>query len=77
MCFKIKLKVTKSQSLKLYSEDKFFEKQWRVKLTPTAVLGLSNLKSKVDKFDNDKLSLVPVDLSNLSDAVKNNVAMVT
>ena len=34
---------------------------------------LSNLKSKVDKLDVDKLVLVPVDLSKLSDVVKNDV----
>ena len=34
---------------------------------------LSNLKSKVDKLDVDKLVPVPVDLSKLSDAVKNDV----
>ena len=33
----------------------------------------SNLKSKVDKIDVDKLVAVPVDLSKLSDAVKNGV----
>ena len=32
---------------------------------------LSNLKSKVDKFDGDEL--IPVDLSKLSDVVKNDV----
>ena len=31
---------------------------------------LSSLKSKVDKFDVDKLVAVPVDLSKLSDKVK-------
>ena len=31
---------------------------------------LSNLKSKVDKFDVDNLVPVPVDLSKLSDVVK-------
>ena len=31
---------------------------------------LTNLKSKVDKFDVDKLVAVPVDLSKLSDKVK-------
>ena len=31
---------------------------------------LSNLKSKVDKFDVDKLVAVPVDLSKLSDKIK-------
>ena len=34
---------------------------------------LSNLKSKVGKLDVDKLVLVPIDLSRLSDAVKNGV----
>ena len=32
---------------------------------------LSNLKIKIDKLDVNKLVLVPVDLSKLSDAVKN------
>ena len=35
---------------------------------------LSNLKSKVDKLDADKLLSVPVDFSKLSDVVKNDVA---
>ena len=34
---------------------------------------LSNLKSKVDKWDVDKLVPVPVDLSKLSDVVRNYV----
>ena len=34
---------------------------------------LSNLKSKVDKLDVNKLVTVPVDLSKLSDVVKNYV----
>ena len=34
---------------------------------------LNNLKSKVDKLDPDKLKFVPVDLSKLSDVVKNDV----
>ena len=33
----------------------------------------SNLKTKVDKLDNDKLLTVSVDLSKLSDVVKNDV----
>ena len=33
---------------------------------------LSNLISKVDKLDNDKLVPVPVDLSKLSDLVKHD-----
>ena len=32
--------------------------------------GLSNLKSKIDKIDVNKLVSVPVNLSNLSDVVK-------
>ena len=32
-----------------------------------------NLKSKVDKLDVDKLVIVPVDLSKLSDVGKNDV----
>ena len=35
---------------------------------------LCNLKSKVDKLDVDKLVIVPVDLSKLSDVVKNDAA---
>ena len=34
---------------------------------------LSNLKSKIDKLNVDKLVPVPVDLSKLSDVVKNDV----
>ena len=34
---------------------------------------LSSLKTAVDKSDIDKLMLVPVDLSKLSDLVKNDV----
>ena len=34
---------------------------------------LSNVKSKVDKLDVGKLVTVPVDLSKLSDVVKNDV----
>ena len=34
---------------------------------------LANLKTEVDKLDIDKLVPVPVDLSKLSDAVKNDV----
>ena len=33
---------------------------------------LSNFKSKVNKLDVDKLVLFPVDLSKLSDVLKNN-----
>ena len=35
---------------------------------------LANLKTEVDKLDIDKLAPVPVDLSKLSDVVKNDVA---
>ena len=34
---------------------------------------LANLKSEVDKLDIDKLAPVPVDLSKLSDVLKNDV----
>ena len=34
---------------------------------------LSSLKTEVDKLDIDKLIPIPVDLSKLSDVVKNNV----
>ena len=37
------------------------------------IVSLSNLKTKIDKLDVDKLVLVPVDLSKLSDIVKNDV----
>ena len=42
----------------------------KLKNVPT---NLSNLKSKVDILDVDKLLLVPVDLSKLSHVVKNDV----
>ena len=38
---------------------------------------LASLKSKVDKLDIDKLLPVPVDLSKLSDVVKNSVVKKT
>ena len=38
---------------------------------------LSNSKSKVDKLDIDKLALVPLDLSKLSNVVKNDVVRKT
>ena len=38
---------------------------------------LSNLKSKVDKLDIDKLAPVSVDLSKLSNVVKNEVVKKT
>ena len=40
-----------------------------------ASTNLSSLKSKVDKLDVDKLVPVPVDLSKLSDVVKNDVVI--
>ena len=36
---------------------------------------LTNLKTAVDKLDIDKLAPLPVDLSELSDVVKNDVVM--
>ena len=38
---------------------------------------LANLKTEVDKLDTDKLVPVPVDLSKLSNLVKNNVVKKT
>ena len=38
---------------------------------------LANLKTEVDKLDIDKLEPVPVDLSKLSDIVKNDVVKKT
>ena len=38
---------------------------------------LANLKTEVDKLDIDKLAPVPVDLSKLSDVVKNYVVKKT
>ena len=38
---------------------------------------LANLKNKVDKLDTDKLKTVPVDLSELSNVVKNDVVKKT
>ena len=39
----------------------------------TLKTNLSNLKTKVDKLDNDKLKTVPVDLSKLTNVVKTDV----
>ena len=38
---------------------------------------MDNLKSEVDKWDVDKLATVPVDLSKLSNLVKNDVVKKT
>ena len=38
---------------------------------------LANLKTEIDKLDIDKLATVPVDLSKLSNVVKNNVVKKT
>ena len=38
---------------------------------------LANLKTEVDKLDNDKLAQVPVDLSKLSNVVKNDAVQKT
>ena len=38
---------------------------------------LANVKTDVDKLDIDKLIPIPVDLSKLSDVVKNDVAKKT
>ena len=38
---------------------------------------LANLKTEIDKLDIDKLATVPVDLSKLSNVVKNDVVKKT
>ena len=38
---------------------------------------LASLKTETDKLDTDKLTTVPVDLSKLSDVVKNDVVKKT
>ena len=38
---------------------------------------LASLKDKIDKLDIDELTPVPVDLSKLTDVVKNDVAKIT
>ena len=43
----------------------------------TIKTNLANLKTEVDKLDIDKLAPVPVDLSKLSDVVKNDVVRKT
>ena len=43
----------------------------------TLKTNLASLKTEVDKLDIDKLATVPVDLSKLSDAVKNDVVKKT
>ena len=40
-------------------------------------MNLANLKTEVDKLDIDKLAIVPVDLSKLINAVKNDVVKKT
>ena len=39
--------------------------------------GLNSFKSKIDKLDVNKLVHVPVDVSNLSDAARNDVVKKT
>ena len=43
--------------------------------TPSVALktNLASIKTEVDKFGNEKLAPVPVDLSKLSDVVKNDI----
>ena len=43
----------------------------------TLKTNLANLKTEVDKLDIDKLAPVPVDLSKLSDVVKNDAVQKT
>ena len=47
---------------------------WHVDTSSFALkTNLASLKSEVDKLDTDKLAPVPVDLSKLSDVIKNDV----
>ena len=47
---------------------------WHVDYSSFALkTNLANLKTEIDKLDIDKLVLVPIDLSKLSDVVKNDV----
>ena len=51
---------------------------WQVDISSFALKGnLTTLKTEVDKVDIDKLVPVPVDLSELSDVVKNDVVKKT
>ena len=51
---------------------------WHVDTSSFALkTNLANLKTEVDKLDIDKLAPVPVDLSKLSDVVKNDVVKKT
>ena len=51
-----------------------FKKAARIDMSNLALkLNLAKLKAEVDKIDVEKLKTVPVDLSKLSDVVKNEV----
>ena len=56
------------------ASSKFEVDKLDIKKSEKVTTGLSSLKSKVDKLDVDKFVLAPVDLSILSDVVKNDVA---
>ena len=56
------------------ASSKFEVDKLDIKKSEKVTTGLSSLKSKGDKLDVDKFVLAPVDLSILSDVVKNDVA---
>ena len=62
----------------LIMQQKLNWKMWHT-LIPSFALkaNVANLKTEVDKLDIDKLAPVPVDLSKLSDVVKNDVVKKT
>ena len=61
---------TKPDLKKVTGADK---SKFAIKVDLAHLTNLSNLKSKVDKLDADKSVAVPVDLSKVSDVVKNDV----
>ena len=59
-------------------QQKHFKNTWHVDTSSFALkTNLANLKTEVDKLDIDKLVPIPVDLSKLSDAVKNDAVKKT
>ena len=55
-------------------QQKLILRMWHIDTSSFALkTDLANLKTEADKLDIDKLAPVPVDLSKLSDVVKNYV----
>ena len=64
----------------LITQQKLIQKMWHTHVdTSSFVLktNLTNLKTEVDKLDIGKLAPAPVDLSRLSDVLKNDVVKKT